>query len=675
VVPGRTSPAPRDPSRDGPPRLILRFAVATALALALAAAAMLLVIRYFNTVQAERAATSQARVIASTILRESLLASDFERPVAEPRRSTLDRLFATRVLGEGVLLVTLYDEDGTVTYSTDHRLVGTRTQQREHLQEALGGSIRGDVATLAAPAGDGHERKTLRTYAPVAVPGGAGVVALFQDYAPIAQAAEATFLPVVGIFEAALLALFVALVPILRRVTLRVRRQMEEIEHRALYDGLTGLPNRTLFRDRIEQAILGARRERVSAAVMLLDIDRFKEINDTLGHETGDLLLRELVARLRDQLRANETFARLGGDEFGILLPTASAEDATALAGRVHTALEEPFALRELPIEVAASIGVAAYPDHGEDVDTLLQHADVAMYVAKEARAGTAVYDAEQDTNDAARLALAGELRRAIEEQELVLHYQPKAELENGRIVGAEALVRWQHPERGFIPPNEFVPIAERTGLIKPLSRYVIASALEQCEKWNEAGLELHVAVNLTIPDLLDLELPDRIAALLAETGVRPGQLELEITESTLLADPFRVLRVLNRLDEMGLRLTIDDFGTGYSSLAYLKRLPVQTIKIDRSFVMSMCDDASDATIVRSTIDLGRNLGLDVVAEGVESQEAWDALRTQGCTLAQGYFISRPVPADELAELLEGRAAHAGGDVAVAAAPSSLAAH
>jgi diguanylate cyclase (GGDEF)-like protein len=645
--------------RQDPPRLVLRFAVSTAIGLALAAAAILLVVRHFNTVQAERAATSQARVIASTVLRGELLESDFERTVSASRRAALDELFRASVLREGVLLVRLHARDGTVTYSTDHRLIGTRFEQPEHLQEALSGTIRGDVTTLPATKPGGEDLKALRTYAPVMVQGGAGVVVLFQDYAPIARAAQATFLPIAGIFEAVLILLFIVLVPILRRVTLRIRRQMEEIEYRALYDELTGLPNRTLFRDRIEQAILAARRNGTTAAVMLLDVDRFKEINDALGHETGDLLLQELGARLDVELRANETFARLGGDEFAILLPTASAKDATLLGTRVHVALEQPFALRGLPLEVAASIGVAVYPDHGEDVDTLLQHADVAMYVAKEAHAGTAVYDAEQDTNDADRLALAGELRRAIETEELVVYFQPKAELETGRILGAEALVRWQHPERGFIPPNEFIPIAERTGLIKPLSRYVLAAAIEQCAAWQAAGLELHVAVNLTIPDLLELELPDQIAALLERKGVGPEQLELEITESTILADPFRVRVVLNRLNDMGLRLAIDDFGTGYSSLAYLRNLPVHAIKIDRSFVIGMSEDASDATIVRSTIDLAHNLGLEVVAEGVESQEVWDALRAQGCSLAQGYFIAKPAPAADLAALLSERAARA----------------
>jgi diguanylate cyclase (GGDEF)-like protein len=661
-MPGRPH---RAPSTD-PPRLVLRFAVSTCIALALAAAAILLVVRHYNTVQAERGATSEARVISSSVLRGSLLASDFARAVPERRRSTLDKLFEQHVLAEGVLLVNLYDKNGRVTYSTDHRLVGTGVPSTEHIREALAGTIRGDVTSLRPGAAE-KPKKALRTYAPVAVPGGTGVVAIFQDYGPIAQAAEATFVPVAAIFEVVLVLLFLALVPILRRVTQRIRRQMEEIERRALYDELTGLPNRTLFGDRIEQAIVDAGQEPRSAAVMLLDVDQFREVNDALGHETGDRLLQEVASRLSETVRSSETFARLGGDEFGILLSPGSEEDAKALAARIHGALETPFSLSGFPLEIAVSIGVAAFPEHGEDVDTLLQHADVAMYVAKDGHSGTVLYEPEQDTSDAARLALAGELRGAIDNEELVVHFQPKAELESGLIVGVEALVRWQHPERGFIPPNEFIPIAERTGLIKPLSQYVVASALRQCGEWRAAGYDLHVAVNLTIPDLLDLELPDRIGELLAETGVRPGQLELEVTETTILADPFRVRQVLNRLNEMGLRLAIDDFGTGYSSLAYLKNLPVHTIKIDRSFVMGMCEDASDATIVRSTIDLGRNLGLGVVAEGIESQEVWDALRADGCSLAQGYFISRPASAEYLKPLLEERALRTADGLAKAA--------
>ena len=647
------------PTSGDPPRLVLRFAVATAFALALAAGAILLVVRHFDTVQAERSATAHARLIASSVLRESLDSTDFTRPVTPERQAALDDLFARHVLNQGVLRATLYAEDGTVTYSTDHRLIGTNSAPTEHLREARAGTVRGDVTTL--PQANGREPvKVLRTYAPVAVRGGNGVVAVFQDYRPIARAADETFLPVAGIFEGVLVALFIVLVPILRRVTLRVRKQMEEIEYRALYDGLTELPNRSLFRERIEETIAAPSSDGGTATVMLLDVDRFKDINEALGHDLGDLLLKELGKRLRVLVEPTETLARLSGDEFGILLPDASADQARAVADRLHQALETPFALRGLPLEIAVSVGIAVYPDHGEDVETLLQHADVAMYFAKDSHLRTAVYDAGQDTSDAARLALAGELRGAIETGQLLVFFQPKADLHSGRVVGAEALVRWQHPERGFIPPNEFIPIAERTGLIKPLSRYVLAAAVKQCAAWNAAGYDLRVSVNVTVPDLLDFDFPDRIEALIDEADVGPEQLELEITETTILADPVHVREVLTRLNEFGLRFAIDDFGTGYSSLAYLRRLPVHTIKIDRSFVMGMSEDASDATIVRSTIDLGRNLGLEVVAEGVETQEVWSELRALGCSVAQGYLVGRPVPADELTPLLAERGHPAG---------------
>jgi diguanylate cyclase (GGDEF)-like protein len=636
----RRPPSSPEAVASDPPRLVLRFAVCTGIGLALAAAAILLVVRHFDTVQAERGATAQARVLASTVLRQSLQASDFDQPDSA-RRAELDSLFANRVLDEGVLLASLVAPDGTIAYSTDHRLIGMRIAAPEHVAEARRGIVRGDVASV-------QQRKSLRTYAPVAVRGGTAVVVIHQDYEPIARAANATFLPVAGVFEAVLVLLFIALVPILRRVTLRIRRQMAEIERRAHYDEVTGLPNRTLFRGQVDAALAAGDME---AVVLLLDVDHFKEVNDALGHELGDELLQGIGGRLA-ALCDEETVARLGGDEFAVLLPHASAELATLFAARIHESLERPFELGGFSLELAASVGIAVFGEHGEDADALLQHADVAMYLAKGAHAGTAVYSAEQDTNDAERLALAGELRRAIEEEELVVHYQPKADLQTGRIVGVEALVRWIHPERGFIPPDAFIGIAERTGLIKPLSRYVLRAAIDQCAEWAAEGLDLHVAVNLTIPDLLDLELPDRIAAMLADAGVPADRLELEVTESTILADPFRVRHVIDRLNEMGLGLAIDDFGTGYSSLAYLKQLPVQTIKIDRSFVMDMLESESDAAIVRSTIDLARNLGLRVVAEGVETEAMWDALREQGCTLAQGYLISKPVSAAELAPLL-----------------------
>ena len=496
----RHAPASSARADAGPPRLVLRFALTTCVGLAIAGAAILLFVRHSNTVQAERAATSEARVIASAALRGELAASDFERGVTRERRAALDSLFEQHVLEAGVLVALLYADDGTVTYSTDHRLIGTKATELAHLAEAKAGTIRGDVTTAPPTGPDGETPKALRVYAPVAVPDGTGVVAMYQDYGPIARAAESAFLPVAGIFEVVLLLLFVVLVPILRRVTKRIQRQMDEIEYRALYDELTGLPNRTLFRDRAQQAIASARREGGAASVLFLDVDRFREVNDALGHEAGDALLREIGGRLGAVLREADTLARLGGDEFAVLLPATGMEDATLLAARVHEALEPAFALGEFPLDVASSIGIASFPEHGEDVDALLQHADVAMYVAKDAHAGTAVYDVELDTNDAARLALAGELRRAIERGELVVHYQPKADLSSGRVVGAEALVRWEHPEHGLLPSDRFVPIAERTGLIRQLTLHVLEIAARQATDWEKAGLDLDVAVNLDDP-------------------------------------------------------------------------------------------------------------------------------------------------------------------------------
>jgi diguanylate cyclase (GGDEF)-like protein/PAS domain S-box-containing protein len=435
-----------------------------------------------------------------------------------------------------------------------------------------------------------------------------------------------------------------------------LRRQAELNEHQALHDALTGLPNRTLFHDRIEQAIAAASRENSRVAVMMMDLDRFKEVNDTLGHQAGDALLAEIGERLRGAVRGSDTVARLGGDEFGILLP-GQADDAGVLAviERIHEAVEQPIVLQGLPLGIEASLGVAFFPQDGSDVDTILRRADLAMYTAKDTNAPHALYEQSSDHHDPTRLTLVGELRRAIEERELVLHFQPKASLASGEVRSVEALLRWNHPTRGLVFPDQFIPLAQQTGLIKPLTLYVIDEALRQWRAWDADGLALPIAVNLSMRNLLDASFPDDVARLVASRGVDPGQLELEITESTMLADPVRAKAVLERLAAMGFRLAIDDFGTGYSSLAYLKRLPVDEIKIDRSFVMNMNVDEDDAIIVRSTIDLGRNLGLEVVAEGVETREIWERLGSLGCTIAQGDFLSRPVPAEELGDWLRDR--------------------
>jgi diguanylate cyclase (GGDEF)-like protein len=432
------------------------------------------------------------------------------------------------------------------------------------------------------------------------------------------------------------------------------------IKHQALSDALTGLPNRTLLYDRTGQAMRQADRELVPAALALIDLDRFKEVNDTLGHHYGDQLLVQVGERLQAALRKVDTVARLGGDEFAVLLPRIETpEGALTVARKLLAVLEEPFPLDGLTVDVEASIGVALYPDHGSDPEELLQRADIAMYTAKQTHAGFVLFDPKQDQHSPRRLALLGELRRALDQRQLLLHYQPKVAANDGRMLGVEALVRWQHPEHGLVPPDEFIPLAERTGLIVPLTHYVLDEALGQCRQWHEADHELSVAVNVSARRLLDLRFPDEVAALLDRHQVPARLLVVELTESTIMADPVHALEILSRLNAMGVQLSIDDFGTGYSSLAYLKSLPVHELKVDRSFVSQMISNSNDAVIVHSTVDLGRNLGLRVVAEGVEDALTLQHLNLLGCDAVQGYHISRPVPADDLISWLERHASRA----------------
>jgi diguanylate cyclase (GGDEF)-like protein len=436
-----------------------------------------------------------------------------------------------------------------------------------------------------------------------------------------------------------------------RDITLRKGAEAA-LEHQALHDALTDLPNRVLLHNRLQQAIRAAERNHSSVALLVMDLDRFKEVNDTFGHHTGDQLLAQLGKRLGSVLRSSDTFARLGGDEFAVLLPTATVEDAHQIAERLLQVLAQPFALGGLQLDIDASIGIALSPDHGQDADALLRRADVAMYVAKRGNTGHALYTADQDEHSPMRLAMVGELRRAIDQNKLSLYFQPKVSLDNGQVTCAEALVRWDHPRHGILTPDLFVPVAERTGLIRPLARWVLDAALRQCNRWRNDGLDLSVAVNLSMRNLHDPELVDMIRQLLGRWGIPAARLVIEITESSLMADAVRAMEVLSRLRAMGVGISIDDFGTGYSSLAYLKRLPVDELKIDKSFVAHIASDDSDAAIVGSTISLAHALGLSVVAEGIEDRQTLEFLASLGCDVAQGYFISRPLPVVALGDWL-----------------------
>jgi diguanylate cyclase (GGDEF)-like protein len=460
----------------------------------------------------------------------------------------------------------------------------------------------------------------------------------------------APLMVVVGEFSVGMLPLLALPIVAIHRNT----RQAVLSEHQALHDALTGLPNRVLFHDRVRQAIESARRHGSSTAVMVMDLDHFKEINDTLGHYHGDRLLQLVGERLSSLLRGEDTVARMGGDEFAVLLPSVGGQAyAVEVATKILQALGTSFEIDGLTLEVGGSIGIACFPDHGEDGEALLQRADIAMYVAKADHSGAQLYETEQDRHSVQRLALAGELRRAIEHDELVLHYQPKIDVATGRVVGAEALCRWQHPSLGLIMPDEFVPMAEHTGLITPLTKTVLNLALQQVARWRSQGQRMSVAVNLSARSFLDSQLLDDIPELLAVWRVDPSLLELEITESMIVGDPERSRGVLEKLNNLGITLAIDDFGTGYSSLAYLKQLPVDEIKIDKSFVLQMSHNHNDETIVRSIIDLAHNLDLRAVAEGVEDQNILNRLTELGCDVAQGYHVSRPLSSDKFEQWME----------------------
>jgi diguanylate cyclase (GGDEF)-like protein len=427
----------------------------------------------------------------------------------------------------------------------------------------------------------------------------------------------------------------------------RLRQEAADRQHQALHDSLTGLANRTLFSTRLDAA-LAARSDQSVVAVMLIDLDGFKEVNDTLGHHTGDSLLQKISVALVRAVGAKGLVARLGGDEFAIVIPNVTSRaDVAALAHDALTAAERPVAIDGLALEVRASLGIALAPDHGDQAAALLRQADIAMYQAKTSRSGIELYDPEEDHYTTRRLILVTELSRAMQTSTLRLHYQPIAELNSGAIIGVEALLRWRHPLYGDIPPDEFIPVAEQSGLIRPLTRWVMQTALAQAAEWHREGLDLTMAVNLSARSVVSTELVAEVAELITNTGLPASGLTLELTESSLPTDRGRSVAVLGRLNDLGVRLAVDDFGTGYSSLSRLRHLPVHEVKVDKSFVLHMVANDDDDVIVRSTIDLTRNLGLRVVAEGVEDEATWRRLLQLGCHAAQGFFVSEPLSAED----------------------------
>jgi len=568
-----------------------------------------------------------ARLLGAENLRAGLMGT---QSAAQRRR--LARGFKLLASDGEVFSVALIDRRRRVVQAADRTLVGSRP--RSPLLEA---------ALEGKPSAGAVGENEVDIFDPVLGPDGRPLGALRVRMS--ASAIDATVADQTGplylILGLGLGALCLGLGLVLREARQRMAKEASRKERQALSDALTGLPNRTLFNELLEKALAECPRNK-RVGVLLMDLDRFKEINDSLGHFNGDRVIERVGDRLKIIVREGDTVARLGGDEFAMLLPNISdADAATAAAQRVHKTLEEPFTAGGLALRVEASVGIALYPDHGDKGGKLMRAADVAMYASKKGHLGHAIYSPEQQHYSPARLGLVAQLDRAMAQGELVLHYQPKARFDNGVVEGAEALVRWQHPERGMLLPAEFIPVTEHTSMIRPVTIYLLEMALEQGMVWRRNGIELRLAVNLSPQILLDLELPKEIQKMLSRVGAPANSLELEVTESAIIYDPRRAQIVLEGLSDMGLRIAIDDFGTGYSSLTSLKNLPVSTIKIDKSFVMAMDDDNSDAAIVKSTIQLGRNLGLEVVAEGVETPNAWARLADMGCDLAQGYYLSR----------------------------------
>ena len=584
-------------------------------------------------------AKSQSELLFSSALKPQLAGADLDRPIGRARRAALDGLVERQRKDGPLAALRVFDQTGRNVYAS-----GPRT-----------GGGQPPTAALRAPSGRAvtsvHTANVAATYLPLSSDSGrtAGTVEVALRYEPLQELAGGAAARTRRILFGGLALLYCILLLVVGGTSRALERHAASKEKLALHDALTGLPNRTQFRDLVSRAIVGGRRRRGLVAVMLMDLDRFKEINDTLGHFNGDQLLERIGTRLRGAVRGGDAVARLGGDEFAVVLSEAKDREAVVVAAkRILKVFEEPFVVGGLALEVQASIGIALCPENGKRVSELIQAADVAMYVAKKAHSGFEFYSEDQHQYSPDRLELIGELRRAIDENELVLFYQPKVDLATNRVRGVEALVRWDHPRRGLLYPDEFVPLAERTSLIKRFTLHLLEQALRQCRQWHDDGLELTVAVNLSMQNLLDLHLPDDVMRLLREWELDPKWLELEITESVIMSEPRRARAVLTRLAEMGISLAIDDFGTGYSSLAYLKELPVTSVKIDKSFVLAMDDDPDDEAIVRSTIDLGRNLGLSVIAEGIESQRVFDRLAVLGCEYGQGFHMSKALPSDKL---------------------------
>jgi diguanylate cyclase (GGDEF)-like protein len=595
-------------------------------------------------------ASSSAHLIARLGIQPRLTAAELKYGLSPAAIQELDTQLEARSSSRDLARIKIWNTQDRVIYSDDHALINRRLQPSDDLRDALAGHPH--PAVVVDPKRDSETAsevglgELVEIYIPLYFSRSTkpdGVFEIYLSYRPIGSTIVREQRMIVLVVFVGLALLWGVLYRIVARASLTLRRQARENDHLARYDQLTELPNRTLFLESVRDA-LSTTQPGTQTAVLLIDLDGFKEINDTLGHQTGDALLRETARRLASTSDENGVVARLDGDEYALLLKgSTSSRGVLAAARAIRSSLLEPITLDGVALNVETSIGIATGTDPTEDPVELLRRADIALDRAKSLYSRIEIYDPSFYTFSARRLTLLGEVRPALKRNEFLLYYQPQADLPSAQITGVEALLRWQHPQRGLLGPMEFIPAVEQTALIGPITRMVIDQALAQVGSWRRSDLPLRMSVNLSARNLTDPDLLTDVSALLTKHGVPATQLTLEVTESAALTDPERAIETLRCLRELGVRISIDDFGTGHASIAYLTRLPLDELKIDRSLVAAMAHDERGQAIVRSTIDLAANLGLHVVAEGIETQSMWETLGSLGAQTGQGYFIERPL--------------------------------
>ncbi|HEU0249868.1 MAG TPA: bifunctional diguanylate cyclase/phosphodiesterase [Solirubrobacteraceae bacterium] len=610
-------------------------------------------------------ASQSASLVARLGVQPRISEGELEHGLSANGVKALDEQLSARSATHDLARIKIWNNKGLIVYSDDHSLIGQRPGESDDLQSALRGQP--DAATVVNPSS--HSETTsevglgrlVEVYVPLRFDPSeppAGAFEIYLSYAPIAAAIGKDERTIALLVALGLALLWAILFRIVASASRRLSHQAEENYRLARFDQLTGLPNRTLFAEQLAEVLDQERAAGDDVAVLLLDLEGFKQINDTLGHGAGDMVLIEVGRRLRASLGDTLAIARLGNDEYALLQPHSEGQaGALATAARVRSTMEEPLALEGAAVNVEASVGIALAPDHASDAETLLRRADMALAHARSYHGVVEVYSAEHDHFDTARLKLLGQVRPALERKEFVLFYQPKIDLTHGHVTGVEALLRWRHPQRGMLAPLEFMPLIEQTALIGSVTKYVIDQALIQLAEWRAAGLEFGMSVNLSAFNLHDPSLPGHVESLLKAHATPAGALTVEVTESAAMADIDKALGVLHALRRMGVGISIDDFGSGHASIAYLTRLPATELKIDRSLITYICESPRDEAIARTTIDLARHLDLSVVAEGIETVEVAERLVAIGCDVGQGYFISRPLPAEELVAWLRGRLA------------------